>query len=118
MSLISLLKKNSRKVFFTTPSHGGNFCILHKFYQWYKNDISEVEDLNPLKALENAENQASKIYGTKFTKFLTNGSTSGIIAAVLASKAKRILIWDKAHPCHENSAKLAGCNIIKYSDSI
>ena len=38
MSLISLLKKKSDKVFFTTPSHGGKFFIFHKFYQWYKAD--------------------------------------------------------------------------------
>ncbi len=114
MSLISLLKKNHRKTLFTTPSHSGRFCIFHKFYQWYRSDISEIDTLNPEEALLKAEKNASKIYGTKYTKFLTNGSTSGIIAAILASKAKRILIWDNAHPCHENGAKLSGAEIIKY----
>ena len=115
MSLISLLKKSHRKTLFTTPSHSGRFCIFHKFYQWYHSDISEIDTLNPEEALLKAEKKASEIYGTKFTKFLTNGSSIGIIAAILASKAKRILIWDNAHPCHENGAKLSGAEIIKYN---
>lgn len=115
MSLISLLKKKNSKTLFTTPSHSGRFCIFHKFYQWYRNDISEIDALNPEEALETAEKKASEIYGTKYTKFLTNGSTSGVISAILASKTKKILIWDKAHPCHENGAKLAGAEIIKYN---
>lgn len=115
MSLISTLKKKKTKTLFTTPSHGGNFCIFHKFYQWYRSDISEIDALNPEKALLNAETKATKIYGTKYTKFLTNGSTSGIISAILASNPNKILIWDKAHPCHKNGAQLSNAEIIKYS---
>ena len=114
MGLVSLLKKKNRTTLFTTPSHGGKFFILHKFYQWYKSDISETDSHDPVSALLQAENKAAKIYGTKYTKFLTNGSTSGIITAVLASGVKKILIWDEAHPCHKNAAKLAGCEIIEY----
>ena len=114
MSLISLLKKKNNKTLFTTPSHGGNFCICHKFYQWYRSDISEIDALNPEEALLQAELNTSKIYGTKYTKFLTNGSSSGIIAAILASKPKKILIWENSHPCHENGAKLCGAEIVKY----
>ena len=115
MSLISILKKRTKNTLFTTPSHGGNFFIYHKFYQWYKSDISETETHNPQKALDCAEKNAARIYNTKFTKFLTNGSSSGIIAAILACKPKNILIWDNAHPCHKNGALLAGSNIIEYS---
>ena len=115
MGLISILKKKNCKTLFTTPSHSGGFSIFHKFYQWYKSDISEINALNPQKALIEAEEYARKIYKTKYTKFLTNGSTSGVIAAILASNPKRILIWDKAHPCHENGAKLSSAEIIKYS---
>ena len=114
MSLISLLKKKSDKVFFTTPSHGGKFFIFHKFYQWYKADISEVDALDPQYALLKAEQKASEIYGTKYTKFLTNGSTSGVISAILASNPQKILIWDNAHPCHKNGAKLSKAEIVEY----
>ena len=117
MSLISLLKKNNKKSLFTTPSHNGELCIMHKFYQWYRNDISEVDAYNPQEALREAEKRASQIYKTKSTHFLTNGSTSGIIAAVLTcvSPNDKILIWDNAHQCHINASQLAGAKIIEYS---
>lgn len=116
MSLISILRKTKYKTLFTTPSHNGNICIFHKFYQWYKNDISETDFYSPTEALEQAEKNASVIYGTKSTHFLTNGSSSGIIAAVLTccNKDDKILIWGKAHQCHKNAAKLAGADIIEY----
>lgn len=117
MSLVSILKKKTRKNLFTTPSHGGRLCIFHKFYQWYRSDISEVDAYNPEEALELAQREAAKIYGVGATYFLTNGSSSGIIAAVLSccKRGDRILIWDKAHPSHQNAAKLAGAEIIEYS---
>lgn len=116
MSLVSLLRKKNRKVLFTTPSHDGKLCIMHKFYQWYRSDISEVDAYNPEDALKKAEQKAANIYKTKSTHFLTNGSTSGIIAAVLAScrRDDKLLIWGKSHPCHRNAGILAGAQIIEY----
>ena len=115
MSLISILKKTNDKILFTTPSHGWSFCIFHKFYQWYKSDISEIDALNPEEALKRSELRAAEIYGTKFTKFLTNGSTSGVISAILASNPQKILIWEHAHVCHYNGARLSGAKIVSYS---
>ncbi len=116
MSLISLLKKKNQISLFTTPSHGGKLCILHKFYQWYRSDISEVDAYEPEQALKEAEAKASRIYKTKSTHFLTNGSTSGIIASILAcvNKGDKILLWSNSHPCHKNGAKLAGAEIVEY----
>ena len=114
MSLISILKKKNNNILFTTPSHSGHLCLFHKFYQWYRCDISETDTHCPEDALLKAETKASNIYGTKYTKFLTNGSSSGVIASVLASKAKRILIWSKAHPCHKNACILANAEYIEY----
>lgn len=115
MSLISTIKRKNNKQLFTTPSHAGKICLFHKFYQWYKSDISETDAYNPVEALKKTEKNAADIYEVKYTKFLTNGSTSGIITAILACGCKNILIWNKAHPCHKNGAELAGCNIIEYS---
>ena len=116
MSLVSLLRKKNRKVLFTTPSHDGRLCILHKFYQWYRSDISEVDAYNPEEALDKAEKRAAEIYQTKSTHFLTNGSTSGIIASVLASckQNDKLLIWKNSHPCHRNAGILAGAQIVEY----
>lgn len=116
MSLISILKNKNKKTLFTTPSHSGRLCIMHKFYQWYRNDISEVDAYNPEEALEYAEQYSSGIYHTKSTHFLTNGSTSGIIASVLTccNNGDRLLIWNNAHQCHWNAGILAGADIIEY----
>ncbi len=116
MSLISILKKKNKTTLFTTPSHDKNLFIMHKFYQWYKSDISEIDALNPEEALEKTEKKATKIYKTKYTKFLTNGSTSGIIAAILTccKNGDKILIWEHSHQCHKNGAVLAGAKIIEY----
>lgn len=116
MSLIDILKKKCKIDFFTTPSHSQNFFIFPKFKQFYKYDISETDAYEPQKALKLAAEKAAKIYGTKSTHFLTNGSTSGILAAVLAciKPGEKVLIWDNAHPCHKNAVKLAGAIPVFY----
>jgi len=116
MGLVSLLRKKHNKALFTTPSHSGKKAIYHKFYQWYRSDISEVDAYNPEDALKEAQEKVALIYGTKKTYFLTNGSTSGIIAAVLSccKKNDKLMVWGKAHICHKNAGTLAGADIIEY----
>lgn len=120
MSLLALLKKQNRKTLFTTPSHGQRFFVFNKFRQFYKYDISETDAHDPQTALSEAEKRAAKIYGTKYTHFLTNGSTSGIIAAVLSctKKGDKVLLWKNAHPSHLNAVKLAGCEPVFYDIQI
>lgn len=117
MSLIALFKKRNRKTLFTTPSHGQKVFIFNKFRQFYKYDISETDTHNPQEALDKVQKHAAKIYQTKATYFLTNGSTSGIIAAVLActSPGDKVLLWQNSHPCHLNAVKLAGCKPVFYN---
>lgn len=116
MSLIQLLRKQNRKYLFTTPSHNQKYFIFNKFRNFYKYDISETEAQDPQTALKLAENSATGIYGTRHTHFLTNGSTSGVIAAVLAccNKGDKVLLWRNSHPCHLNAVKLAGCEPVFY----
>jgi lysine decarboxylase len=117
MSLVQLLRRKTRTLFFTTPSHGQKFFIFNKFRNFYKYDISETDVHDPQTALAKAQERAAKIYGTKYTYFLTNGSTSGVIAATLActSPGDKVMIWDGAHPSHANAVKLAGCEPVFYS---
>lgn len=117
MSLVNLLRKKCRNLLFTTPSHGQKFFISHKLRNLYKYDISETDTHNPQEALKLAEKKAAKIYGTKTTSFLLNGSSSGIIAAVLAcvNAGEKVLIWDKAHPSHKNAVRLAGGKSVYYT---
>ena len=116
MSLIQLLRKQNRKYLFTTPSHGQKFFIFNKFRNFYKYDISETEAQDPQTALSLAQERATKIYATNYTYFLTNGSTSGVIASVLActNKGDKVLLWRNSHPCHLNAVKLAGCEPVFY----
>lgn len=117
MQLVNLLRKKYRKTLFTTPSHSQEFCIFHKLRNMYLLDVSETETHNPQFAIEQSESCAAKIYGTKKTKFLTNGSTSGVLASVLAcvKSGEKVLLWSGAHVCHHNAVKLA-CAIPVYYD--
>lgn len=116
MSLVKLLKKRNRKILFTTPSHSQRFFIYKPLRSLYKIDISETDAHNPVEALENAEKRAAKIYKTVSTSFLTNGSTSGIIASVLAcvNSGDKVLLWRNSHPCHLNAVRLAGAIPVFY----
>ena len=116
MNLISVIKKKNYKSLFTTPSHSQKLALTHKFYQWYKSDISEVDAYNPQEALFNSQKNATMIYHTKSTHYLINGSTSGILASVLTCcrQNDNLLIWEKAHKCHKNAGLLTGANIIEY----
>ena len=116
MSLIQLLRKQNRKYLFTTPSHGQKFFIFNKFRNFYKYDISETEVQDPQTALSLAQERATRIYKTNHTCFLTNGSTSGIVASVLTCTQKndKVLLWRNSHPCHLNAVKLAGCEPVFY----
>ncbi len=116
MSFPELFRKKSNNALFTTPSHGQKFFIVNKFRQFYKFDISETDTHNPQEALKNAQEKAAKIYGAKYTCFLTNGSSSGIIASVLASteSGDNVLLHEYAHQSHLNAVKLAGCNPVFY----
>lgn len=116
MSLIAVLRKKVKRDFFTTPSHAGEFFVFPKLRQFYKFDISETDTHEPQMALAEAEKKAAEIYKTKSTHFLLNGSSSGIIAAVLTcvKKDEKVLIWDNAHPAHLNAVKLAGTEAVFY----
>lgn len=110
MSLVNILRKKRSKSLFTTPSHGGKLFIFPKLRQLYRLDISEIDCCNPRDELEKSQTKAAQIYGTQQTLYLTNGSTSGVIAAVLScvKPGEKVLIWKDSHPCHKNAVLLAG----------
>ena len=120
MSLVKLLKKKNKKILFTTPSHAQKNIIYKPLKSLYKIDISETDAHNPTEALLKAQERARKIYKTNSTSFLTNGSTSGIIAAVLTctNPGEKVLIWRDSHPCHLNAVRLAGAIPIYYDVEI
>lgn len=116
MSLVRLLESKVPKTLYTTPSHGQKFFIYEPLKEMYKIDISETECQDPQEALNRAQLRARTIYHTYSTTFLTNGSTSGIIAAVLSCTqvGDKVLIASNSHPCHFNAVKLAGARALTY----
>lgn len=116
MSLVRLLNQKTDKTYFTTPSHGQKFAIYDPLKEMYKIDISETECQDPQEALERSQLYAKEVYKTRSTTFLTNGSTSGILAAVLSSTqvGDKVLIASNSHPCHFNSVRLAGARALTY----
>ena len=116
MTFRKLIRSSFKNILFTTPSHAQKFFLFKKFSHVYKYDVSETDTHSPQEMLYEAESNASKIYGTKQTKFLTNGSSSGIIGAVLScvNKGDKVLVWRNAHRCHHNAIKLAGAIPVYY----
>ena len=116
MTFRKLIRSSFKNILFTTPSHAQKFFLFKKFRHVYKYDVSETDTHSPQEMLYEAESNASKIYGTKQTKFLTNGSSSGIIGAVLScvNKGDKVLVWRNAHRCHHNAIKLAGAIPVYY----
>ena len=118
MGFNKLINTKFNTFLFTTPSHSQRFCIFNKFRHFYKYDVSETDTHNPENMLKDAERFATDVYGTKQTKFLTNGSTSGILASVLSvvnGCCDNILLWSQAHKSHINAVKLANANPIFYN---
>lgn len=110
MGLVALLRKRAKRALFTTPSHSQSTFLYSKLRNLYRLDISETEAHNPEEALACSEEYAARVYGTRYTKFLTNGSTSGIIAAVLAcvKPGDGVFLWENSHISHRNAVRLAG----------
>jgi len=114
--LKKLLQLKRKKIgFFTTPSHAQNppfKSILGKDY--YKWDLSEVDGLDNLNAPEGCilelENEFKEIYGSGFSHMLTNGSTQGILALMLAvlKKEDKVLCAVNCHKSVHNGLILTG----------
>ena len=105
MSLLKLLNKKLPRCLFTTPAHSQKAPFLSNLSSFYNWDYSEIEGydnlLNPTGAILIAEGKASDIYDTKKTFFLTQGSTTGILAimkTVLGFNDKVLV----ARNCHKS----------------
>lgn len=111
--------KNSKRVFFTTPTHRLGGVIPNGLknivgYKAFSSDFSEVDGLDNLKhpqnCVLNSQKKAAEIYNTKATFFLTQGSTSGLISAIMSAvKAnEKILVARNAHESVFNALVLTG----------
>lgn len=121
MSIIKYIQKfkKSNRTLFTTPSHGqGDFVapetakmIGRRFFTC---DYSEIEGFDnlakPTGIIKLAQDEAARVYDAKNTFFLTNGSSSGIVASMLAllNKGDKVLIARNCHKSVYNGLVLTG----------
>ena len=121
MSIIKFIRnfKKTRRKLFTTPSHGqGDFVapLSSKIIgrKVFGADYSEAEGFDnlskPIGIIKVAQDNAAEIYDSKATFFLTNGSTSGIIAAMTAilKRNDKVLISRNCHKSVYNGLVLTG----------
>ncbi len=111
--------RKNKRVLFTTPSHSqGGFIVpgSKKMLgeRFFECDYSEIEGFDNLSdpngILKDIQNNAAEIYGAKSAFFLTNGSTSGIIAAMysILSRNDKVLIARNCHKSVYNGLVLTG----------
>ncbi len=119
MSIIKNLKEIAKKKinFFTTPSHSQSIpfkSALGKDY--YKYDLSEIDGLDNLNSPEGCildfHEKLKEIYSSGYSHILTNGSTQGMLALMLATlkKGDKALCAVNCHKCVHNGLILTGAN--------
>ena len=117
MTLLKLLRNAEKITRFTTPSHGQKSPFLWELKDYCMLDYSEnvgFDNLHcPTGEILMAQGRASDIYGTQKTFFLTNGSTSGILATMLATlkREDKILVARNSHKSVYNGAVLTGAQV-------
>ncbi len=121
MHIIKTIKRiiKTKPAFFTTPGHLQGFHTMEEFAGLFGRklfcaDLSEVEGMdnlqNPEESILRSLKRASGIYGSKATFYLVNGSSSGILALILATvgEGEKILIARNAHKSVINALVLSG----------
>jgi len=117
MSLLKLLSKRLNRNLFTTPSHRQKAPFLPNLNGFYKWDYSEIEGfdnlLDPKGAILISEGRASDIYDTKKTFFLTQGSTTGILAIMKAvlNFGDNVLVARNCHKSVYSGLVLSGASV-------
>lgn len=102
--IYGMLKNNKRHISFHTPGH--------KTGKWDITELSFSDNLSsPTGVLKEAEEDIAKILGAYRSFILVDGSTSGVLAMIKASGAKRLLIPRDSHKSVYNGAFLTGAEL-------
>lgn len=126
MSLIKKIKdyyRNGDNCLFTTPTHSQGTFVPPKLIEilssnFYKADFSEIEGFdnlrNPVGVIKDLQKRISEIYKSKVSFMLVNGSTSGVIAAMMSTVCPndKILVSRNCHLSVYNGLVLTGANPI------
>lgn len=109
----------NKPVLFTTPGHNLGKGILPEIKDLigdkvFSYDLSELEGLdnlqNPTGIILKSQVRSSEIYGSKNTFYLVNGSSSGLIALMMAfvNPGEKVLIARNTHKSLINALVLSG----------
>ena len=99
------------------PGHKRNIKLLGEKLP-YKIDITEIDGFDDLHHAEglikNIENKAKKIFGSKRSFLLVNGSTCGILAGIrsVVNFGDKVLVARNSHKSAYNAIELNGLNPI------
>lgn len=88
-----------------TPGHKGLKSSL---------DLTELGlsgNIFPADAVENAERDTAELYGVKYIRYLTGGSSIGIKAALMPFKGCKVLYAAGVHRAFTEAAELWGVNV-------
>lgn len=91
---------------FHTPGHKGALCSC---------DITEIGDggaLFPADAVERAERDSAERYGAMHMRYLTNGSSMGIKAALWCFRGKTVLYAPGVHVAFTEGCELCGVTAV------
>jgi len=121
MILINAIKnfKKSKRILFTTPGHCRGNVIPENLEKLLGNkvfsaDLSEIDDFDNIRHPESlfleSQQKSAEIYDSKCSFYLFNGSTSGILALMLATikSGDKVLIARNAHVSVYNALVLSG----------
>ena len=86
-----------------TPGHKGSV---------FPEDITEILDIFPGDLITRAQDRAAELYGAEKLRFLVNGSSIGIKAAVLAARPRGIVTDAYRHRAVDEAAYLAGLEAV------
>ncbi len=89
-----------------TPGHKGTLC---------PHDITELGmggKIFPADSVERAQARTAKLYGAKAVRYLVNGSSIGIKAALWLFRGKKVLFASGAHKAFSCGCELANINAV------
>jgi arginine/lysine/ornithine decarboxylase len=122
MNIIDALqnfKRKSKTILFTTPGHCQGKVLPSAVKRLlgqkiFESDFSEIDDLdnirNPKTFFLESQERIAEVYGSKQSFYLFNGSSSGILALMLATvcDGEKVLIARNAHVSVYNALVLSG----------
>lgn len=125
MTIGKKIKKiaNSNRILFTTPSHDRKAFVIPdvaKFFgrNFFQNDLSEINDLDnlsePSEDILESMQKSADLMGINDLFYLINGSTSGILASMLATLKENaeVIIARNCHKSVLNGLILTGAKPI------